>query len=163
MELNVDKIVVRETSPNVFEKLEWGQSIANGKILHPWQIVELWSDAQLAAENIYKVTPAVIPGDKITVSMTFARNAQGVVEQVYTFRPKPIAAVTPRQIRLALSMIGLRQQVEDYVNAQDITVQDSWHYSTMFERNNPLMIACKDFLEKTEEDLDELFILAASL
>jgi hypothetical protein len=71
--------------------------------------------------------------------------------------------VTPRQIRLALSMIGLRQQVEDYVNAQDITVQDSWHYSTMFERNNPLMIACKDFLEKTEEDLDELFILAASL
>jgi hypothetical protein len=25
------------------------------------------------------------------------------------------------------------------------------------------MIACKDFLEKTEEDLDELFILAASL
>jgi hypothetical protein len=159
----VDKIIVRETSPNVFEKLEWGQSIANGKILHPWQIVELWSDAQLAAEKIYKVTPAIIPGDQIPTSMTFVRNAKGVVEQVYTFRSKPIGPVTPRQIRLALSMIGLRQQVEDYVNLQDITVQDSWHYSTQFERDHPLMVACKEALGKSSEELDQLFILAASL
>lgn len=158
----MDKIIVRETSPNMFEVLPYGQSIRNDGVLHPWQIVDLWSDAQLAAEKIYKVTRAVVPGDKYVVSQSFARNAQGVVEQVLTLRTKPLAPVSPRQIRLALTHIGLRQQVEDYVNAQDITVQDSWHYSTEFERNHPLMLACKDALGKTDEELDALFVLAAS-
>jgi hypothetical protein len=163
MELNVDKIIVRETSPNVFEQLPWGTTIYKDGVQHPWQIIELWSDQQLAAEHIYRVTPATVPGDKILVFATFARNAQGVVEQVLTLTKKPVTAVSPRQIRLALTLIGLRQQVEDYVNAQDITVQDSWHYSTEFERDHPLMLACKKALNKTDEDLDALFALAASL
>lgn len=71
-------------------------------------------------------------------------------------------SVTPRQIRLALSQAGLRQQVEDYVNSQDNAVQDSWHYSTGFDRTNPLILACQDALGKTEEELDAIFILAAS-
>ncbi|WP_370144567.1 hypothetical protein [Bradyrhizobium elkanii] len=72
-------------------------------------------------------------------------------------------SVTPRQIRLALYEIGLRQQVEDYVNSQDITVKDSWNYATQIERTNPLILACKSALSKTDEELDQLFILAASI
>ncbi|WFU52294.1 hypothetical protein QA639_21545 [Bradyrhizobium pachyrhizi] len=72
-------------------------------------------------------------------------------------------SVTPRQIRLALYQIGLRQAVEDYVNSQDITVQDSWNYATQIERTNPLILACKSALGKTDEELDQLFILAASI
>lgn len=71
--------------------------------------------------------------------------------------------VTPRQIRLALSQIGSRQQVEDYVNTATIDVQDSWHYSTQFERDHPMVLACKQLLNKTDSDLDALFVLAASL
>lgn len=72
-------------------------------------------------------------------------------------------SVTPRQIRLALYEIGLRQQVEDYVNSQDITVKDSWNFATTIERTNPLILACKSALGKTDEELDQLFILAASI
>lgn len=75
--------------------------------------------------------------------------------------PPPI--VSPRQIRLALTQIGLRQHVEDYVDAQDITVQDSWHYTTEFERTNPLILACAQALGKSDADLDALFALAATL
>jgi hypothetical protein len=75
--------------------------------------------------------------------------------------PPPV--VSPRQIRLALTQIGLRQQVEDYVDAQDITVQDSWHYTTEFERTNPLILACAQALGKSDTDLDALFALAATL
>ncbi|WP_156928811.1 hypothetical protein [Bradyrhizobium sp. th.b2] len=65
-------------------------------------------------------------------------------------------------VRLALYQIELRQQVEDYVNSQDITVQDSWNYTTAFDRNHPLILACKQALGKTDADLDALFVLAAT-
>jgi len=81
----------------------------------------------------------------------------------YLATPVVPQLVTPRQIRLALYQIGLRQQVEDYVNSQDITVQDSWNYATQIERTNPLILACKFALGKTDEELDQLFILAASI
>ena len=81
----------------------------------------------------------------------------------YLASPVVPQLVTPRQIRLALYQFGLRQQVEDYVNSQDITVQDSWNYATQIERTNPLILACKSALGKTDEELDQLFILAASI
>lgn len=75
--------------------------------------------------------------------------------------PTPNSA-SPRQIRLALSQMGLRQQVEDYVNSQSLDVQDSWHYSTQFDRTHPLILACQQALGKTDEELDALFFLASS-
>jgi hypothetical protein len=89
--------------------------------------------------------------------------AAGNTPDPYVAPPVPVPPVSPRQIRLALSAIGLRQQVEDYVNAHDITVQDSWHYTTEFDRNHPLIAACAAALGKTDADLDALFALAATL
>lgn len=81
----------------------------------------------------------------------------------YLAAPVVPQSVTPRQIRLALHQIGLRQQVEDYVNSQDITVQDSWNFATTIERTNPLILACKTALGKTDGELDQLFIIAGSI
>jgi hypothetical protein len=159
----VEIIVVREGSPNVFEELPWGVTIVNGDVLHPWQITELWSDADLAAENIYRVVRASVPSDKKLISSTFVRSAQGVVENVLTLEDLPPPSVTPWQIRKALSATGLRQAVEDFVMSQDVDVQDAWHYASSFEIDNPFWEPGMAALGKTHDDLVNLFRLAASV
>ncbi|UYO47797.1 hypothetical protein KQX64_17715 [Rhodopseudomonas palustris] len=77
--------------------------------------------------------------------------------------PPPPDIVTPRQLRLALTQLGLRQAVEDYVGTQDISVKDSWQYATQFERTHPLILAAATALGKTDNDLDALFSLAKTL
>ncbi|WP_316202970.1 MULTISPECIES: hypothetical protein [unclassified Bradyrhizobium] len=74
-----------------------------------------------------------------------------------------VLTVTPRQIRLAMSAIGVRQQVEDYVKAAPLDVQDSWDYSTQFVSTDPMVVGCMTALGKTSADLDALFRLAMTL
>ena len=170
-------LVVRETLSNSFTEIPFGSSIQVGDVLHPWQITELWSDTDLAQLKVYRVAPATVPAGQMMTGYTFARNASGVVEQVPTLvdlppvtpvPPQPPVtvfplSVTPRQIRLALTQMGLRQAVEDFVSSQDITVKDSWEYSTQFERNHPLLLGAAQALNKTEADIDALFELARSI
>ena len=71
--------------------------------------------------------------------------------------------VTPRQIRRALSIVGLREQVELQVKASSQEVQDTWEFSTQIERTNPLLIQMGEALGRTSADLDALFELANTL
>ncbi|MCP3400401.1 hypothetical protein [Bradyrhizobium sp. CCGB20] len=156
-------VVVKETSVNVFEEIAEGASFLFNDVLHPWQITELWSDEELELINVYRVPCAVVPADKLVTGSTFIRDANGDVQQVLNLVDAPPAPVTPRQIRLALTQMGLRQAVEDYVKTQDISVQDSWNYATEFLRDNELIVACAGALGKTDGDLDVLFGLARTL
>jgi hypothetical protein len=72
-------------------------------------------------------------------------------------------SVTPRQIRQALTATGLRNQVESTVATLDQDTKDWWDFATLFERNHPMVIAMATGLAVTELQLDELFVLAASL
>jgi hypothetical protein len=114
-------------------------------------------------ENIYRVERAPVPSDKKLISATFARNDNGVVEEVLTLEDLPPPSVSPWQIRKALSAAGLRQAVEDFVNSQDQDVQDAWHYASSFEIDNPFWEAGMAALGKTHDDLVGLFRLAATL
>lgn len=157
-------LVVKEVALNQFEELLPGLSITTPDgILHPWQITELWTDAELEFINIYRVEPTPIPEGKTSTGYTFARDEDGVVRQVHDLVDLPPAPVTPRQIRLALSQIGLRAQIEDWVDTQDIAVKDSWMFATEIDRDNPLVIAACTALGKTEAELDALFALARTL
>lgn len=84
-------------------------------------------------------------------------------------RPQPfvvsqgIAPVTPRQIRLALTQLGLRAAVETAVTAASQDVRDTWQYATAFERDNPLVASLATQLNVTSEQLDGLWRLAATL
>ena len=49
-----------------------------------------------------------------------------------------VKSITPRQIRLQLIALGLRQQVEDWVATQPIDIKDQWEFSSSFERNNQI-------------------------
>ncbi|MGJ4961348.1 MULTISPECIES: hypothetical protein [unclassified Bradyrhizobium] len=74
-----------------------------------------------------------------------------------------VLTVSPRQIRLAMTKMGVRQQVEDYVKSASLDVQDSWDYSTQFVSTDPMVAACMQALGKSEGDLIALFQLAKSL
>ena len=71
-------------------------------------------------------------------------------------------SVTPRQARLALLQVGLLDEVEAML-ANDKAMQIWWEYSLSVERNNEHVTAMATALNMTDEEMDELFMLAGSL
>jgi hypothetical protein len=83
-------------------------------------------------------------------------------------KPSPLPVVipqsiTPRQIRLQLSAIGMRQAVEDYVASASLEIKDWWEFSLAYERNAPLLVEAATTLGMTSEQLDQFFIEASKL
>jgi hypothetical protein len=155
-------LAVFENPANNFTELQPGITITdlNG-VMHPWQIIDLWSDTDLAAINIYRVTPATVPAGQQVTSYTYQR-VNGVVTQVLTFVVLPRIA-TPRQIRLAMNQQGVRDTIEAWVKTQSQDIQDNWDYASEFVENNPLVIACMTAIGKTQADVTYLFDLAVTL
>lgn len=158
MELNVFEIIVQEHPQGVFTQLTYGQTITHDNVLHPWQVVDLWSDADLAKIGAYKVIPATVPNGFQIVSASFER-VDGVVTQVAVTEPLPLKA-SARQLRLAMNATGLRDGIEEYVASQSRDVQDSWQWTTEFESTHPFVVGAAEQLNKSEEDLRALFMLA---
>lgn len=78
--------------------------------------------------------------------------------------PEPIPqSITPRQIRLQLTAIGMRQAVEDYVASASLDIKDWWEFSLSYERNNELLISTSTALGMTSEQLDQFFVEANKL
>ncbi len=73
------------------------------------------------------------------------------------------SSITPRQIRLQLTAMGLRQQVEDWVATQSLDIKDWWEFSTVFERNNQMLVDAAAIFGLTSESLDAFFIEANKL
>jgi len=84
-------------------------------------------------------------------------------EQIRQFQLASIPAVSPWQIRKALNALGLRDAVEKAVAASDITTQDAWNHATEFRRDDVLVEGVGKALNKSDEELDNLFILAGTL
>ena len=73
------------------------------------------------------------------------------------------SVVSPRQIRKALRLAGIRPAVDAYLaNADEETVED-WEYAVFIGRDNALMNTAAAALGMTEQQLDDLFILADGL
>ena len=73
------------------------------------------------------------------------------------------ASVSPRQIRQALTIAGLRQLIEDSIAGGDQNAKDWYEYATAFERTNPIVLGMAQALSITERQLDDLWTLAGSL
>jgi len=75
--------------------------------------------------------------------------------------------ITPRQARLALASVGKLSTVDEAINLVPepdkslITIE--WEYATSIERTSPWIEALRPALGLTEEELDNLFISAATL
>lgn len=82
--------------------------------------------------------------------------------------PKILPDVTPRQIRQALTLTGItEQQIDEAINSFPEPIKTmatiEWQYSTMFQRTRPLVLEVQQILEWTDEQVDALWKLAASL
>lgn len=87
-------------------------------------------------------------------------------EEAEALRPVPVVApivVSPRQIRQALTYAGLRTQVETAVAAGNPDMKDWWEFAQQYEENHQLVVEMATGLGKTEQELHDLFVLAASL
>jgi predicted component of type VI protein secretion system len=73
------------------------------------------------------------------------------------------AAVSPRQIRQALTAAGLRDMVEADIAAADQDTKDWYAYATAFERAHPMVAALAAGLGVNERQLDDLWTLAGTL
>lgn len=81
--------------------------------------------------------------------------------------PEPVIvvpqSVTPLQARRALRKAGIKAEVDAYVETLDDDAQDAWEYALSVERNNPIVLGAGAALGMTEQQMDDLFILAATL
>ena len=92
----------------------------------------------------------------------FWRDGAWVVVQA-TPAAAQVVPISPRQIRQALSRAGLRASVEAAVAAGDQDLKDWYEFSTAFERTNAQVTAMGTALGVTEQQLDDLWALGASL
>lgn len=79
-----------------------------------------------------------------------------------------VRAVTPRQMRLALSMSGISlSTIETVINSLPEPMKSetriTWEYSVEFQRNNPLLNTMASVLGLTNQQIDNLFALASTL
>lgn len=77
--------------------------------------------------------------------------------------PAPVTQISPRQIRMALTQLGLRAEVETAVAAGDQDMKDWYEFSTYFDRNHPQVLAMAQTLNVTDAQLDALWELGSTL
>lgn len=77
--------------------------------------------------------------------------------------PLPVTQISPRQIRMALTQLGLRNEVETAVAAGDQDMKDWYEFSTYFDRNHPQVISMAAALGVDDQELDTLWKLGATL
>lgn len=72
-------------------------------------------------------------------------------------------SVSPRQIRMALTQMNLRTQVETLVSQGSQDLKDWWEFSTEFVRTHPQVLSMAAAVGATEEQIKSIWTLAASL
>lgn len=87
---------------------------------------------------------------------------QGIEIAAYVVPPPPIpTSVTPLQIRKAIRISGLKSQVDAYISALDEEVVEAWEYATMIERNNTFVLGAQEAFSMSDQQVDDLFVLAS--
>jgi hypothetical protein len=72
-------------------------------------------------------------------------------------------AVTPRQARLVLLQAGLLEQVEAAFDDMSHAAWIEWNYALEVRRDSPLIAALAPALGLTDEQVDALFMQAATM
>jgi len=96
----------------------------------------------------------------------YARAAAGEFGTIAPYvAPPPVIPklITMRQAKLALLQQGLLSSVNTAIEQSDEAVKIEWEYATEVKRSGTLVQAIASGLNLTEQQLDDLFVLAASL
>lgn len=107
--------------------------------------------------SVARFTPPT-PPDEVTEGMLLA-----AITAALAPTPVPVPAeVSPWQMRRALNAANLRATVEAAVAAADQDTRDGWEYATTIKRDNAMITAMAAGLDFSTQQVDDLFILAAS-
>jgi hypothetical protein len=147
--VNSTAVDTRSDSPLGF----YTENIANEFVVVPDEVLDGWSNASGA-------WLAPVPPPEPTVEEIAAREAAAAESARLAAVPREIS---PRQIRQALTALGLRDQVESAVAASSTDIKDWWEFSTSVERDNEHVIGMAAKLGVTDRQLDDLFTLAGTL
>jgi hypothetical protein len=71
--------------------------------------------------------------------------------------------VTPLQARKVLRIAGFKEQVEAYIATLSEEAREEWEYCIEVRRDNPTVLAAATALNLTKTQIDELFVLGATL
>ena len=161
--------IIRETDTDTFEEVVYPHSIvAPDGTQYPWQITELWSDAELETLNIYRVEPGETPEGQRLVGYEFGRDANGKVIYIPTFEgipapPLPVpTSASKLGLKRALAEIGLWDQVKAAI-AADPDAQEEWDLAVEIRRTDPLVQMMIDAMGLTPEQADAILIRANEL
>ena len=77
--------------------------------------------------------------------------------------PTAVLTISPVQAKIALHRVGLLETVEAMIAGADVETRLAWAEATGFSRNSPILLGMAGALGLTEQQLDELFALAASI
>lgn len=131
--------------------------------------------------NIYKATKITydVDDNEIYTTIEFAteeerdnwateNGANDTSEEERVPAPPIIPDVTPRQIRQALILSGISlQTINDTIatlpEPTRSLAQTEWEYSIAFQRNRPLVSSMAALLGLTSTQVDNLWLLAATL
>lgn len=127
--------------------------------------------------TFHKAVKSIIPDfsgfnieDGVITVELLVEVTQDLIDQIEAIVPPtpPVPDVTPRQIRLALLNSGvLLTDIENAINTlpepQKTQALIAWEYSTAFQRNNPFVLSIGTMLGWSDEQIDALWALAATL
>lgn len=84
------------------------------------------------------------------------------VEELPVFKGE-ITAVSPFQAKAALLQMGLLDKVEELIKSEDRMFQLAWETATEFRRDSSTLKMLGSKLNLTDDQVDDLFELAASI
>lgn len=147
--VNSTAVDTRSDSPVGF----YTENIANEFVVVPDEVMDGWSNASGA-------WVAPVPPPEPTPEEIAAREAATAESARLAAVPRE---VSPRQIRQALTVAALRDQVENAVAASDKNLKDWWEFALSIERDNEHVVDMAAQIGVTMRQLDDLFTLAGTL
>lgn len=134
------------------------------RVVHDGLTVMLFQEMEGLTETIHQAFETVTREECLT---EIARLGLLIpVEDVISSGPTVVSeniVANQRQIRQALTRVGLRDQVEAIVAVSDKDTKDWYDWSPTFERYHSKVIQMGALLKQTEEQMDDLFKLASTL
>lgn len=128
-------------------------TILNGNEVVAWNLPS--DDAPDAAAN---------GGDAVVQQSGFLNPSEyRWIDGGWVQSPPVPASVLPLQIRKAIRQAGLKAAVDAYISTLDDEIIEEWEFALRIDRDHPLIASAATALEMTAAQVDELFILAATL
>lgn len=121
----------------------------------PWRFVEI------QAEVLTGSTVEILEDEVVETQTGRNKTPEEIAAEQEEWRRS--TSVTPLQIRRALRQVGLLDEVQNFIENSSAEVREAWEYAIQIDRNNELIIGAANAIGVSEQEVDNLFRLAATL